>query len=663
MSKATTIEQQPLWRPSAERVRTAHLTRFIEFVNAREATRFSSYDELYRWSIENIPQFWATLWEFCEIKASRKFDSVIDDLNKMPGAHWFNGAELNFAENLLRYRDDHTAVIFKNETQTTRRISYAELYDEVARLAAILRDASVSRGDRVAGYMPNIPETVVAMLAATSLGAVWSSCSTDFGARGVLDRFGQIEPKVLFTVDATYFGGKKIDCLERVAAILKELPSVERVIVVPYAGTATDISTPSWSEVPWHRFDQSDDQPAQSKAEIEFAQVPFEHPLYVMYSSGTTGAPKCIVQSVGGVLLQHLKDLLLHADLKRDDVIFYFTTCGWMMWNWLVSSLAAGATIVLYDGSPFYPEADALWQLAEEEQISIFGVSARYLAAIEKEQVSPKQSYSLPKLRTILSTGSPLSVESFRYVYREVKEDVQLSSISGGTDLNGGFVVGNPIGPVHAGEIQCRGLGMKVEAFDNEGNSVIGQKGELVCTAPFPSMPIYFWNDAGDRKYREAYFKKFPNVWAHGDYVEITSTGGVIIYGRSDATLNPGGVRIGTADIYAQVESVPEIVDSLAVGQDWEGDVRIILFVKLAEGIELNEELKERIRRTIRENTTPRHVPSKIIAVKDIPYTISMKKVELAVKNILHNEPVLNVDSLINPESLELYKDLAELRN
>jgi len=649
--------KQALWQPSAERVRNANMTRFIEFVNRKEAKQFSSYEELYGWSVENIPYFWAALWEFCEIKASRKFDTVIDDLTKMPGARWFTGAELNFAENLLRYRDDHTALIFKNETGATRKLSYAELYGAVARLATALKNAGVGRGDRVAGYLPNLPETVIAMLATASLGAIWSSCSTDFGPRGVLDRFGQIEPKVIFTVAGTYFRGKKFDCLERISAIVKELPTVERVIIVPYTETDLDIV-----KIP-NAVLYDDFVDSGESTEVEFTQVPFEHPLYIMYSSGTTGMPKCIVHGVGGVLLQHLKDLQLHTDLKRDDVIFYFTTCGWMMWNWLVSSLATGATVLLYDGSPFYPEADALWRLAEEEAISIFGVSARYLAAIEKERVNPKQTYSLPRLRTILSTGSPLSVESFHYVYEEVKADVQLSSISGGTDLIACFALGNPLGPVHAGEIQCRGLGMKVEAFDLDGTSVIGEKGELVCTAPFPSMPICFWNDPSDRKYRAAYFEKFPNVWAHRDYVEITPGGGVIIYGRSDATLNPGGVRIGTADIYAQVECLSEIVDSLAVGQEWEGDVRIVLFVKLAEGVELTGELKERIKKTIRENTTPRHVPAKIIAVKDIPYTISMKKVELAVKHILHNEPVLNVDSLINPESLELYKNLAELQN
>jgi len=648
--------KQSLWKPSDERIKNANLTRFIRFVNEKEGRELSTFDELYQWSIDDIPAFWAALWEFCEIKYSRSFETVVDRLDKMPGAHWFMGAELNFAENLLRYRDDRPALIFRNEAQDTHRMSYAELYDAVARLAKSLRDTGVRKGDRVVGFMPNIPETVIAMLAATSIGAVWSSCSPDFGTRGVLDRFGQIEPKVLFTVDGGYFRGKKFDCLERVAAIASELPSVERVVVVPYMS-----ANPRVAQIPKAvLYDEFID--TATGVDIEFEQVPFEHPVYIMYSSGTTGLPKCIVQSTGGVLLKHLKELVLHTDLKREDVIFYFTTCGWMMWNWLVSSLATGAAIVLYDGSPFHPDAGALWRLAQDEQIDIFGVSARYLAAVEKEGVYPKETYDLSKLRTVLSTGSPLSVESFHYVYREVKKDVQLSSISGGTDLNGCFAGGNPLGPVYAGELQCRGLGMNVKAFDSEGRSVIDQKGELVCTSPFPSMPLCFWNDPGDKKYLDAYFRKFPNVWTHGDYVEITSRGGVVIYGRSDATLNPGGVRIGTADIYATVESLPEIADSLAVGQNWEGDVRIVLFVKLAEGFQLNEDLKDRIRETIRRNTTPRHVPAKIIEVKDIPYTISMKKVELAVRNIIHGEPVLNADALINPESLELYKNLPELQ-
>jgi len=645
--------KQPIWKPPAERMSSANMTRFIAFVNEQERKRFTTYEELYRWSIDDIPAFWRAVWDFCEVKASKRFETVVDDLDKMPGARWFTGAELNFAENLLRYRDEHTALISAGEAQTTRRMSYSELYTAVARLAKAMRDTGVQRGDRVVGFMPNIIETVVAMLATTSIGAVWSSCSPDFGTRGVLDRFRQIEPKLMFTVDGYYFRGKQFDCLERATSILSELPSLERMIVVPYSGSKPNISNATL-------YDDFVDR--VENVELEFEQVPSEHPVYIMYSSGTTGLPKCIVHSGGGTLLKHLTEVQLHVDLKRDDVIFYFTTCGWMMWNWLVSSLAVGATVVLYDGSPFHPAPDALWQLAQDEEITIFGTSARYLAAVEKEGVRPKRTHDLRKLRTVLSSGSPLSVKSFEYVYGEVKDDVQLASISGGTDLIGCFATANPLGPVYAGELQCRGLGMKVAAFDHEGRPVIGQKGELVCTAPFPSMPIGFWNDPDQQKYRAAYFEKFPNVWAHGDYVEITETGGVIIYGRSDATLNPGGVRIGTADIYAPVETLDEVVDSLAVGQNWDDDVRIILFVKLAHGVELSDELNEQIKKTIRENATPRHVPAKIIAVNDIPYTISMKKVELAVRQIIHGEPVLNTEALTNPESLELFRDLAELQ-
>ena len=648
--------KEPLWRPSEERIRNSNMTRFIEFVNRKYGKQFHTYDELYQWSIDNIPDFWECTWEFGEIKASQGYDIVVDDLKKMPGARWFIGAKLNFAENLLRYRDNRVALIFKGEVQEVIKMTYAELYDSVARLAKPMRDIGISKGDRVVGFMPNMIETVIAMLAATSIGAIWSSCSPDFGIKGVLDRFGQIEPKVLLTADGYYFRGKKFDSLERIVGILKELPSIKKVVVIPYTE-----KKPNIAHVP-NSILYEDFISKQRGLEIEFEQVPFGHPLYIMYSSGTTGLPKCMVQSVGGVLVHHLKELKLHTDLKREDTIFYFTTCGWMMWNWLVSSLTLGASVVLYDGSPFYPDPGALWKLAQDEQITIFGTSARYIAAIEKEGVKPGRDYNLSRLRTILSTGSPLAVESFHYVYREVKKDVQLASISGGTDLNGCFALGNPIGSVYAGELQCRGLGMKVRAFDANGKSVINQRGELVCTAPFPSMPIYFWDDPDNKKYLKAYFEKYPNVWTHGDYIEITNTGGVVIYGRSDATLNPGGVRIGTAEIYRQVETLPEIIDSIVVGQNWQNDVQVILFVKLAKGVELTENLKNKIKKTIRENTSPRHVPAKIIAVKDIPYTINMKKVELAVKNVIHGEPVLNKDALANPESLDLYKDLPELQ-
>ncbi|KAF0220512.1 MAG: acetoacetyl-CoA [Geobacteraceae bacterium] len=652
--------KKPLWEPSEERVKDANLTRFMAFVNRRHGTKFRCYDELYRWSVEDIPAFWGAVWEFGGVIASQGCDTVVDDLTRMPGARWFLGSRLNFAENLLRYRDDRVALIFKGEERPAVHITYAELFDRVARLSTALRNAGVTSGDRVAGFMPNLPETVTAMLAAVSLGAVWSSCSPDFGISGVLDRFGQITPTVLFTADGYSFNGRRFDSLERVRGIIPGLPSVKHVVVVPYLEERPDIDGISRA-ILWDEFvAASDDGTAKSPV---FTQLPAEHPLYIMYSSGTTGPPKCMVQGAAGILVNHMKELMLHTDLKREDTILYMTTCGWMMWNWLVSSLAIGASVVLYDGAPFYPDPGALWRLAETEGITVFGASARYLSALEKAGARPGREYDLTRLKAILSTGSPLAGESFRYVYREIKKDVQLASISGGTDLNGCFALGNPIGPVYEGELQCRGLGMRVEAFDEEGHPVINRKGELVCTAPFPSMPLYFWDDPDGRKYRKAYFEKHPNVWAHGDYIEITDTGGVIIYGRSDATLNPGGVRIGTAEIYRQVETLPEIADSIAVGQRWEGDERVILFVTLAKGVELTEELKERIKRSIRENVSPRHVPARIITVADIPYTINMKKVELAVRNVIHGEPVKNRDALANPEALDLYRDLPELMN
>jgi len=652
--------KEPLWHPSEERIKKANMTRFIQFINKKYHKDFRNYDELYRWSIESIPDFWEAMWEFGEVKASSGYKTIVDDLTKMPGARWFIGSRLNFAENLLRYRDDRVALIFKGEEKEPVVVNYSELYDNVARLAWSLRDIGVAKGDRVAGFMPNMIETVVAMLAVASIGAIWSSCSPDFGIKGVLDRFGQIEPKVLFTADGYYFRGKRFDSLERISGIIKELPSIEKVIVVSYTEKKPDI-TRIPNSILYDDFIFSRGK-AYLSPTIEFEQLPFDHPLYIMYSSGTTGLPKCMVHSVGGTLIQHLKELKLHTDLKREDTIFYYTTCGWMMWNWLVSSLALGATLVLYDGSPFHPNPGALWKLAEDLKISILGTSARYIAALESEGMKPGNNYDLSSLRIVLSTGSPLTEENFHYVYRYIKPDVQLSSISGGTDIIGCFVLGNPIGPVYPGEIQCRGLGMRVEAFDENGKSVIGQKGELVCTAPFPSMPIYFWNDPDNRKYLNAYFSKYPNVWTHGDYIEITKNGGAIIYGRSDATLNPGGVRIGTAEIYRQVESFPEVADSIVVGQRWHNDERVILFVKLVEGKELTPELESKIKKAIRENASPRHVPAKIIAVRDIPYTINMKKVELAVRNVIHGEPVLNKDALANPEALEYYKNLPEIQ-
>jgi acetoacetyl-CoA synthetase len=645
-----------LWTPSEERIKNTNLYRFMKIINETYTQNFNEYEPLYQWSIENIPDFWACLWEFAKIKSSTPYDQVVDDVGKMPGAKWFSGARLNFAENLLRYKDDQTALIFKGEDRVDKRMTYAELYNEVASVARSLKQAGVRTGDRVVGFMPNMPETVIAMLAATSMGATWSSCSPDFGIKGVLDRFGQIKPKVLFTADGYFFKGKRLDSLERISSILKELPSVEKVVVVPFTVKDPDIGTVL------HAVLYNDFKSPESGLAIEFEQLPFDHPLYIMYSSGTTGLPKCMVQSAGGILVHHLKELMLHADLKREDTIFYFTTCGWMMWNWLVSSLAVGATLVLYDGNPFHPDPGALWKMAQDEKITIFGTSAGYIAALQNTGVKPGKTFDLSPLKAVLSTGSPLSIEGFEYVYREVKADLQLASIAGGTDLNGCFALGNPMGPVWAGELQCRGLAMKVLAFDENGKSVINQQGELVCAAPFPSMPIYFWNDPDTKKYRDAYFNVYPNIWRHGDYIVITERGGVIMFGRSDATLNPGGVRIGTAEIYRQVDLLEEIQDCVVVGQNWKNDVRVILFVKMTQGYELTDEIVAKIKNTIRTNASPRHVPALILPVPDIPYTHNMKKVELAVKKVIHNQPVLNKDSLSNPDALDYYADLKELQ-
>ncbi|MCW3490878.1 acetoacetate--CoA ligase [Dethiobacter alkaliphilus] len=647
--------KQPLWKPSPDRKEQTNMTDFMRLVNDRFGKNFTEYDELYAWSVENIEDFWALMWEYGGIVASQPYDRVVDNLDDMFNSEWFPGARLNFAENLLRFRDDRTAMVFKGEADEQRRISYRELYDMVARLAKSLREHGVGIGDRVAGFMPNMIETVAAMLAASSIGAIWSSCSPDFGFQGVMDRFGQIQPKVLFAANGYSYNGKKFDSLEKVSEITKSIPEVEKVVIVPYTESNPDISGIRGAVM-------LDDFMAKEKGlEIEFTQLPFEHPLYIMYSSGTTGVPKCIVHGAGGTLIQHLKELILHTDLSREDTIFYFTTCGWMMWNWLVSSLAVGATVVLFDGSPFYPEPGALFKLSMDEEITVFGTSAKYISAAEQFGVKPRENYDLEPLKAILSTGSPLSVDSFHYVYRDIKEDLCLSSISGGTDIISCFALGNPNGPVYSGELQCRGLGMKVEAYDLEGKPVVGEKGELVCTAAFPSMPIYFWNDEDDKKYLGAYFETYPGIWHHGDYVEVTENGGMIFYGRSDATLNPGGVRIGTAEIYRQVEAMPQVADSLVVGQEWDNDVRVVLFVKLAEDTELNDDLIKEIKTNIRKNATPRHVPERIIQITDIPYTINGKKVEIAVKRVIHGEDVPNKDALANPEALDLYKDIPEL--
>jgi len=645
----------PLWKPSGERIANANLTRFMEYLHDQQGQSFANYDELYQWSISERADFWEGVWNFGGIIASKAYDKVLVDGDKMPGSKWFTGARLNFAENLLRYRDDHIAMVFKGEQQEAVRITYAELYDRVARLAKSLRDMGVTVGDRVSGFVPNMMETAIAMLATTSIGAIWSSCSPDFGIKGVLDRFGQIEPKVVFTANGYGYNGKTFDSLQRVSDILNSLPSVEKVVVIPYTESQPDISMVN-NSILFNDFLSPEDN-----LEIAFEQLPFDHPLYIMYSSGTTGVPKCIVHGAGGTLIQHLKEHLLHVDLKREDNLFYFTTCGWMMWNWLVSGLAVGATLILYDGSPFYPDGGATFKLAEDEKITIFGTSAKFLASVQHAGIKPGKEYDLSAIKTICSTGSPLSAESFEFVYREIKEDVDLASISGGTDIISCFALGNPILPVYSEELQCRGLGMKVEAFDDYGKPVLNEQGELVCTASFPSMPIYFWNDPDNQKYLDAYFRRYPNIWCHGDFIMITETGGVIFYGRSDATLNPGGVRIGTAEIYRQVETIPEIKDSVVIGQSWDNDVRVILFVVLNDGVELTEELGKRIKTTIRKNTTPRHVPAKVIPVADIPYTISGKKVELAVRKVVEGREITNKDALANPQALECFKDLPQL--
>ena len=644
-----------LWQPSPERVADANLTGFAALVRERHGLNATDYATLHRWSIENRAEFWSTVWEHGEVIGDRGDGPVLVDGDRMPGAKWFPGARLNFAENLLRRRDDAPAILFRGEDRVRYALGFRQLHDAVSVVAQALRSAGVVAGDRVAGYMPNMPETVVAMLATTSIGAIWSSASPDFGVQGVVDRFGQIGPKVLFSADGYFYGGKRFDSVGRLAPVAARVPSIERIVVVPYTTAAPDLSAVA-DAVTLDEFTAG-----TSPAAIEFERLPFDHPLYIMYSSGTTGAPKCIVHGAGGTLLQHVKELALHSDVKRGERILYFTTCGWMMWNWQVSALAREATLALYDGSPFHPDGNALFDYVAEEGIETFGTSAKYIDAVKKAGLVPARTHDLSKLRAILSTGSPLVPESFDFVYGSIKRDVCLSSISGGTDIISCFVLGNPAAPVHRGEIQCLGLGLDVHAFDDEGRSVVGEKGELVCTRAFPSMPVGFWNDPDGRKYHDAYFARFGNVWCHGDYVEITERGGVVIYGRSDAVLNPGGVRIGTAEIYRQVEQLDEVVEALVVGQQWDGDVRVVLFVVLRGGTELDEALESRIRSHIRANATPRHVPARIVQVADIPRTRSGKITELAVRDVVHGREVKNKEALANPEALEQFAGRVEL--
>ncbi len=649
--------KNPLWVPDGLSILQSNLHAFQEKIKTDLGLEFDQYQELHKWSVSHPEQFWAQVWEFGDVRCSIKWDRVLENPDQFPGAKWFPGARLNFAENLLRDRSDRIAIVSRLENGTRRTLSYSELYEKVAACAQGLRELGVISGDRVAGFMPNVPETIVAMLATSAVGAVWSSCSPDFGINGVMDRFGQITPKVLFACDGYFYNGKTLNSLPKLKEICSRINSIERLVLIPVTDQKIqEIGIPN--TILFNDFSEN-----RGAHEFRFEQLPFDHPLYIMYSSGTTGVPKCIVHGAGGSLIQHLKEHQLHTNLKPEDVLFFFTTCGWMMWNWLVTGLASKATIVLYDGSPFYPQPESLFDIAAREKISIFGVSAKYIAALKKSGVRPIQTHELNNLKTILSTGSPLSDDSFRYVYDDIKSDVALASISGGTDILSAFVLGHPHLPVWEGEIQCKALGMAVEIWDETGSSVIGKKGELVCIKPFPSAPIYFWNDHKNQKYLSAYFDTFSGIWAQGDYAEITEHGGLIIYGRSDAVLNPGGVRIGTAEIYRQVEKLEEVIDSICVGQDWQGDVRVILFVVLRVGCKLSKELKTNIIDTIRKETTPRHVPAKIIAVTDIPRTISGKIVELAVRKVIHNQSVKNTDALANPEALKLFEDLNELKS
>jgi acetoacetyl-CoA synthetase len=643
--------------PTADRAAAAQVWDLVAEVNRRHGLRVGSYRELHAWSTAHPDLFWSLIWDFCGVVGD-KGERLVADPDKMPGARFLPDANLNFAENLLRRSDGGEALVFRAENKLVTRISWAGLNALVSRLQQALRAAGIGTGDRVAAMLPNGIEAVAFVLATTSVGAIWSSCSPDFGERGVLDRFGQIEPKLLVTVDGYWYNGKPNRLLDKLKPIVQQLPSARSIVIADYLGEASEVA----EALPGAATLEVFLKPFEAKP-LSFERLPFAHPVYILFSSGTTGVPKCIVHGAGGTLLQHLKEHRLQCDLRPGERLFYFTTLGWMMWNWLVSGLATGATLMLYDGSPFAPSPATLWDYAQDERINVFGTSAKYIDACSKAGLEPIRSHDLSAVRMITSTGSPLAPESFDYVYHAIKSDVHLASISGGTDIVSCFVLGDPTAPVWKGEIQAPGLGMAMDVYTQDGKPLAEGKGELVCTKPFASMPVKFWNDPDGKKYHAAYFERFPGVWHHGDFAEWTSHGGMIIHGRSDATLNPGGVRIGTAEIYAAVEQIPEVIEAICIGQDWDTDVRIVLFVRLKEGITLDEALREKICRTIRTGLSPRHVPAKIVAVADIPRTRSGKITELAVRDVVHGRPVKNTEALANPEALALYRDLDELRS
>ena len=643
-----------LWRPSSKIKEESNLNQFIKnFVDEFKNQSDVKYEELWKWSIEKPEKFWDSIWDYSNV-LGEKGEILLKDKDKMPGARFFPNAKLNYTENVLKNKNEPLAIISEREDGLKSKISTLELKDKVLKLAGWLKENGISKGDRVCAYMPNCPETVITMLATASLGAVFSSCSTDFGVAGVLDRFQQIEPKILVTVDGYLYNGKAIERHEEVHQIVQGLNTLQNVLILKYLNE---------NHLKYSFFYKDFDSVYRSKPLENFTKVNFNDPLYIVFSSGTTGAPKCIVHGVGGVLLQHAKEHKLHANIHKGDRVFYFSTCGWMMWNWLLGALFSEATIILYEGSPFYGGPNKLWDLAEKEKINLFGTSAKYIDAVRKSGYKPNKHNQLKFLKCLCSTGSPLSSESFDFINQFINSEMQIGSISGGTDILSCFVLNNPLDEVISGEIQCRGLGMAVDVFDEEGNSVTDTPGELVCTKPFPSMPIMFWNDPDGKKYQEAYFDYYPNVWRHGDWTKLTKRGTLVIFGRSDATLNPGGVRIGTAEIYKVVESIEEILESIVIGQEWEDDIRIVLFVKLKEKASLDEKLKTEIKNKLRQLVSPRHVPAKIISVADIPRTRSGKITELAVRDVIHGKKIKNIEALSNPEALDLFKDLSELNN